>query len=136
MSTTAVPVPRALEYDTKIEKFRQTLEEQERSCVANGNTAHVEKGRKFDKVYLTTSSGQKLGRYMVDRNSWDIYGIKSWAQMNPRRWFGTLDTIGEYDWSMYHGAPKAGTHAEVMHTQREAGIIMGFKPRGRPKKNP
>lgn len=132
----SVGFDRAVEYTEKILKFKEAIETQELSCVNGGNTAHVETGRKFDKVYLKTSGGQTLGRYMVDRNSWDIYGVKSWAQMNPRRWYGTLDTVDQYDWSGYVGKPKAGTDAEVAYTTREAQLAAGFKPRGRPKKTP
>ena len=82
------------------------------------------------------TSVQKLGRYMVDRNSWVIYGIKSWAQINERRTYGTLDTVDQYDWSAHYGIPKAGTEAEKLHLKREAEISKNFKPRGRPRKNP
>lgn len=126
---------RAAEYEQKRQAFRDMIAAQERSCVS-GNTAHVEVGRKFDKVYIKTPAGQKLGRYMVDRNSWEIYGVKSWAQMNPRRWYGTLDTIDQYDWSGYVGTPKAGTSAEATHLAREAQLAQHYRPRGRPKKNP
>lgn len=134
--TTAVGFDRAVEYIEKIEKFREAVETQERSCVDGGNTAHIEKGRKFDKVYIKTPAGQTLGRYMVDRNSWEIYGVKSWAQMNPRRWYGTLDTTDQYDWSGYAGTPKVGTSAEATHLAREAQLAQQYKPRGRPKNNP
>jgi hypothetical protein len=86
-------------------------------------------------VYIQTAN-QKLGRYMVDRNSWVIYGIKSWAQINERRTYGTLDTVDQYDWSSYYGAPKSGTEAEKLHLAREAEIAKQFKPRGRPRKTP
>ncbi len=79
----AVGLDRAVEYVTKLEKFRALLESQDKGCTQSGDTVHVEKGRKFDKVYIQTAN-QKLGRYMVDRNSWVIYGIKSWAQTLTR----------------------------------------------------
>jgi hypothetical protein len=93
----------------------------------------VETGRKFDKVYVQTDV-QKLGRYMIDRNSWIIYGIKSWAQINPRRTYGTLDTVSQYDWSAHYGTPKPGTDAENLHNELEAQIAAGYKKRGRPRK--
>ena len=68
------------------------------------------------------------------RNSWVIYGIKSWAQINERRTFGTLDTVDQYDWSPFQGVPKPGTEAERLHLKREAEIAKTFKPRGRPRK--
>lgn len=122
---------KAVEYTQKLDGFVKTLNTE--------NTRHaddtwtVETGRKFDKVFVQTKN-QKLGRYMVDRNSWQIFGIKSWAQINPRRTFGTLDSVTQYDWTNYVGTPKAGTSAERIHSEAEALIAAGYKKRGRPKK--
>ena len=132
--STAVGLDRAVEYVEKLEKFRQAFQAADKGCQDFGETVEIETGRKFDKVYVKTSV-QKLGRYMVDRNSWVIYGIKSWAQINERRTYGTLDTVDQYDWSPFYGVPKAGTEAEKLHLKREAEIAKNFKPRGRPRKN-
>jgi hypothetical protein len=123
---------KAVEYTQKMEKFVEILNGQNASAT-RGDKWQIETGRKFDKVYVQTNV-QKLGRYMVDRNSWVIYGIKSWAQINPRRTFGTLDTVDQYDWSPYNGVPKAGTQAEKLHNETEAKIAAGYKKRGRPRK--
>ena len=123
---------KAVEYTQKMEKFVNALNTTN-SSATHGDKWEIETGRKFDKVYVRTSV-QKLGRYMVDRNSWVIYGIKSWAQINPRRTFGTLDTIDQYDWTGYNGVPKAGTAAEKAHVEAEAKIAAGYKKRGRPRK--
>lgn len=125
---------KAVEYTQKLEKFVNALNTTN-SSATHGDKWEIETGRKFDKVYVKTSV-QKLGRYMVDRNSWVIYGIKSWAQINERRTYGTLDTVDQYDWSAHYGIPKAGTEAEKLHNAREAEISKNFKPRGRPRKNP
>jgi len=131
---TAVGLDRAVEYVEKLEKFRQAFQSADKGCQDFGETVEIETGRKFDKVYVKTSV-QKLGRYMVDRNSWVIYGIKSWAQINERRTYGTLDTVDQYDWSSFYGVPKVGTEAEKLHLKRETEIAKNFKPRGRPRKN-
>ncbi len=123
---------KAVEYTQKLEKFVAALNDQNVSAT-RGDKWQIETGRKFDKVYVQTNV-QKLGRYMVDRNSWVIYGIKSWAQINPRRTFGTLDTVDQYDWAPYNGVPKAGTQAEKLHNETEAKIAAGYKKRGRPRK--
>lgn len=123
---------KAVEYTEKMEKFVATLNAQN-SSATRGDQWETETGRKFDKVYVKTSV-QKLGRYMVDRNSWIIYSVKSWAQINPRRTYGTLDTIDQYDWSGYYAVPKVGTQAEKMHNEKEATIAAGYKKRGRPRK--
>ncbi len=122
---------KAVEYSQKVEKFVAALTKE--NVGVKGDTWQVETGRKFDKVYVKTDV-QKLGRYMIDRNSWIIYGIKSWAQINPRRTYGTLDTVSQYDWSGHVGTPKAGTDAENLHNELEAQIAAGYKKRGRPRK--
>jgi hypothetical protein len=131
--TNAEGLDRAVEYVQKLETFRTMLRAQDVGCTKNGDTVEIEVGRKFDKVYFKTGT-QNRGRYMVDRNSWIIYGIKSWQQINPRRIFGTLDTIDQYNWSQYYGVPKAGTAAEKEHTAREATITANYRTRGRPRK--
>ena len=125
---------KAVEYTQKLEKFVNALNTTN-SSATHGDKWEIETGRKFDKVYVKTSV-QKLGRYMVDRNSWVIYGIKSWAQVNERRTYGTLDTVDQYDWSHFYGVPKAGTEAEKLHQELESQITAGYKKRGRPRKNP
>lgn len=137
----AVGLDRAVEYVEKLEKFRAAFEKaNNEGRQYSDDTVGIETGRKFDKVYVQTwhngKPNQRLGRYMVDRNSWVIYGIKSWAQINERRIYGTLDTMDQYDWKPHYGVPKAGTEAETLHNEREAEISKNFKPRGRPRKNP
>ena len=122
---------KAVEYTQKLENFVKTLNTENPGHT--GDTWKVETGRKFDKVYVQTPN-QKLGRYMVDRNSWQIFGIKSWAQINPRRTFGTIDVVNQYDWSGYTGTPKSGTSAERIHAEAELKITAGYKKRGRPRK--
>ena len=124
---------KAVEYTQKLDGFVKTLNAENQRVA--GDTWQVETGRKFDKVFVQ-GKHQKFGRYMVDRNSWTIYGIKSWAQINPRRTFGTIDTVAQFDWSGYTGSPKSGTAAEKEHTAREADIAKTYKKRGRPRKNP
>lgn len=135
-----VGLDRAVEYVEKLEQFRAAFQKADTDGRETTDIVAIETGRKFDKVYVQTFHQgkplQKLGRYMVDRNSWVIYGIKSWAQINERRTYGTLDTVDQYDWKPYYGQPKAGTEAEKLHNEREATIAAQFKPRGRPRKNP
>lgn len=126
---------RAVEYVQKLEHFRSTFERADSGCNTLDYKVMVETGRKFDRVFVKTKT-QKLGRYFVDRNSWIIYGIKSWNQVNERRQYGTLDTVDEWDWSFHYATPIAGTKSETLHNNREEEIARTHRPRGRPKKNP
>ena len=126
---------KALEYTQKLTAFVNALSAQ--NAQHNGSWS-LETGRKFDKVYVASGNGStgivKAGRYMIDKKSLTIFGIKSWAQINPRRSFGTLDTVVQFDWSGNTGIPKAGTAAETTHAENEARLTAGYKKRGRPRK--
>ena len=119
-----------MSYDAKISALVNAL------TFATGDTWQVEPGRRFDKVYSVNKAKQKQGRYMVERKTENIYAIKSWAQVNTRRWFGTLDTINQFDWKPFHAKPVPGSDAETLISDREAGFVAGYKKRGRPRKNP
>jgi hypothetical protein len=86
-------------------------------------------GRKYDRYDV----GGKV-KYFVDRTTWVIYGAKSHFQHNPRREYGTLLTINQYQWP--DGIPIGGTDAENVHRAREASIKIHYKKRGRPRKLP
>lgn len=88
-------------------------------------------GRRFDRFECDNEV-----RFFVDRTSWEIFGAKSSFQYNPRRTYGTLDVITQYDWAPMIPKPLPGTPAERIHNEREAEIAANYKPRGRPRKNP
>ena len=121
----------AVQYVQNLDKFVAALND-----VKGAHTVswQAEDGRKFVRVFEVTKSGQRIGRYMIEKNTQKIFGIKSWAQVNPRREFGTLSTIDDFDWSGYTGVPKAGSVAEKQHVAREAEIAKSYKKRGRPRK--
>ena len=74
---------------------------------------------------------QRMGRYMVESRTGDVYGIKSWTQVNKRRCYGSLDTVNQYDWSDFYARPLSGTEAEKLHHEREKKIKSTHKKRGR-----
>lgn len=132
-------------YKKKIENFRSVFAQQhnERRSRLYSNLEpdkiEIETGYKFDKVYVVTDCGagatQKLGRYMVESRTGDIWGIKSWTQVNKRRWYGTLDSVGDYDWSDFYARPLPGTDAERDQFERESNIKSAHKKRGRRPKS-
>lgn len=111
-------------------KYTELMENLTKQLGTLGQTTIIP-GRRFDRI-----SVNKSVRFFVDRNSWEIYGAKSVFQYNPRRWYGTLNSVSEYDWSSDTPTPKAGTPAEQAFTTREQEIVKNYKPRGRPRKNP
>ena len=138
MASKKVGIDRAVEYQEKLEKFRALFEAAHNSKRSGMGISlekiEIETGRKFDKVYVNTGN-QRLGRYMVDRNSWAIYGIKSWAQVNDRRWYGTLDTADQWNWEPYYGSPLPGSAVEKELANREKEIQDNYRQRGRPRKS-
>ena len=123
--------------DTLLEQFVKCVEEQYNERMLRifpdslRQFVKTEKGYKFIKVYLAKSDGKPDPRYMVNRRTGEIYGVKSWTQINLRRQFGTLETATEYDWSELNARPVAGSTAELEHFKRETEIRATHLKRGR-----
>ena len=126
-----------MSYADKLEAFRALFETHHNERLARlfpnlpHETIGVEQGYKFDKVFVNAGNGQRMGRYMVESRTGNIYGIKSWTQVNKRRLYGTLDSVDQYDWSDFYARALPGTDAEVKHYEREAEIKSKQKRRGR-----
>lgn len=84
-------------------------------------------GRKFDRILIDDYT-----EYFVDKQTSIIYGPKSPLQYNPRRSYGTLATVEQFDWSI--NMPLEGTVMETELAAREGAIQAGYKKRGRPRK--
>lgn len=66
----------------------------------------VKMGKKFAKVDVGSS-----GRYMVDLETGEIYGIKGYGVVHRGHRYGTLETIQDWNWGQYKAAPRALTFA-------------------------
>lgn len=92
----------------KVKRFAEMLEEQQKErlirdklgCEANLNNCktRVVDGQKYIKVDVGTS-----GKYMIEKSSSSIFGIKAYGVIHRGHQYGTLDTIGEWDWGGYTG---------------------------------
>jgi hypothetical protein len=112
----------AIRYTELMNAFVNTL------LTSGYKTVEVLKGRRFDRLVLDDTAVH----YFVDTTSWVIYGAKSGTQYNPRREYGKLDTVDQFDWAL--NLPKPGTVlAEYLET-RENAIASNYKKRGRPRK--
>lgn len=83
-----------VEYQTKIAKFVETLQ-----SLSNFNIELIS-GRKYDRISINQSI-----RYFVEKSTGTIYGSKSRAAPNLNWWFGSLDTIQDWDWNGFHASP-------------------------------
>lgn len=88
----------------KVLEFQQLdrLEKSDLDSQANIYNCHVtiKPGKKYDKIDVGGT-----GKYMVDLEG-NIYGIKGYGQINKKNWYGTLETIDNYNWSGYRAFKK------------------------------
>lgn len=94
------------DYQYKLEQFALALQVQSQigckvagvGCQANLDHCRtaIVPGLKYDKVDIGSS-----GRYMVDRCTGAIYGIKGYGQIHKGHCYGTLDTINTFWWGGY-----------------------------------
>lgn len=61
----------------------------------------IKPGRKYANVDVGTS-----GRYMIELATGAIYGIKGYGVIHRGHYYGTLDTIADYDWSDYRAVKR------------------------------
>jgi hypothetical protein len=99
--------------ETKLAAFAALLEQDQLrglisrqcDCECNRDNCKVKTvdGKKYVKVDVGTS-----GKYMVEKNTQAIFGIKAYGVIHRGHQYGTLDTITEWDWSEYQ-ARRIGT---------------------------
>lgn len=77
----------------------QRLHEKELSCEGNINNAktHIHEGKKYTRVDIGTS-----GRYMVENETGNIFGIKGYGVIHKGHFYGTVDTTADYFWGDYY----------------------------------
>lgn len=107
------------EYETKINALVDSISNRGWRMVT------IRSGRKFDKIVVAGKV-----RYFVNRETQEIYGAKGETQVDTRRFFFTLDTIDQIDWTQ--GVPLPNSSIESQWNVLRSGL----RPRGRPRKNP
>ena len=70
--------------------------------------------------------------YFVEKDTKNIYGAKSSTQYNPRRLYGTLETVDQFNWNDHQ--PLENTEMFDSWWNRETMILSTYKKRGRPRK--
>ena len=56
----------------------------------------IKMGRKYANIDVGSS-----GKYMVELETGRIYGIKGYGVIHRGHYYGTLDTINDYNWGEY-----------------------------------
>lgn len=89
-----------IDYPLKLQRFTEILS-------VNGRAAYTITGRKYDKVMLQPAPSTAFAPwFFVDRADGSIYGIRSHLAPNLKHWYGTVDTMEEWDWSHLIPTPK------------------------------
>lgn len=112
-------------YEEKIETLRAKIETQYRAefqrkyrnlAGTDYETRETSVKATYGKKYVRLDVGTS-GKYMVDPEG-NIWGIKGYGVVHHGHWYGTLDTIDQYDWSGYR-AVKIGSLRVVTIQQGE-----------------
>ena len=111
--------------DEKLEAFAERVETEQRAryardyptiepeIVTRDCRVVIKDGARWTRVDVGTS-----GKFMVDRDG-AIYGIKGYGKVHPKKRYGTLDTIDEWEWGGYEPLPKikGGTSGYVAESR-------------------
>lgn len=69
------------------------------------SVTQVRPGNVYTKVDVGPPHNMS-GRYMVENSTGIIYGIKGYGKVHKGHRYGTLDTVGEYEWGTYYAQRK------------------------------
>ena len=74
------------------------------TCQTNKDNCktRVIEGKKYTKVNVGSS-----GRYMVENETGNIFGIKGYGVIHKGHFYGTVDTTAEYFWGGYYPERKS-----------------------------
>lgn len=100
-----------MDIKNKIVLFAALVEaEQEQRLLADGMTVTVRdgnhkttihEGKKYARVDIGNS-----GRYMIEMSTGNIFGTKGYGVPHKGHFYGTVDTINEYNWGAYYPVKK------------------------------
>lgn len=97
--------------EAKLEAFRATLEAAQlaglgiRKVDCEGNRLNAKCSIKIGGKYARVDTASS-GMYMVVLATGEIYGIKAYGVIHRGHFYGTLDTLEDYDWSGYRAMKK------------------------------
>ena len=95
------------DFDTKVILFAAVVERDqllrlvESKLDCPGNNANARTSIKGGSKYVKVNIGDS-GRFMVEKSTGNIFGIKAYGQVHRGHQYGTLDTINEWFWGEYY----------------------------------
>ena len=91
----------------KLEKFRKLLENEQahRRKIDYPSLSPDIVTIKWGIKYVNVNVGGS-GKYMVVKDTQEIFGIKAYGVIHRGHFYGTLDTVDQWDWSQYVGQQK------------------------------
>lgn len=78
------------------EQTKQYYAERYTYDFSNDVKVNVKEGEKYIKIDVGHS-----GKYMIEKSTGNIYGIKGYGVIHRGHQYGTLDTVNEYYWGDY-----------------------------------
>ncbi len=78
-------------------------------CETNRNNGKVtaKDGKKYIKIDMgNLNNNYKSGKYMVEKETGKIFGIKAYGVIHKGHQYGTLDDIDSYFWGQYYATFK------------------------------
>jgi len=69
---------------------------------ADAEQVHVIPGRVYTKVDLGTEGGGWTGKFMIENETGEIFGIKAYGKVHKGHRYGNLETVADWYWGEYY----------------------------------
>lgn len=101
--------------DYKILDFCKLLEKEQAEAQLKAYPTLPTEKVKFTmrKKYACVDVGNS-GKYMIDLETEEIFGIKGYGVIHRGHRYGTLDSIHDWDWSGYTARPKMSNAKRIL----------------------
>lgn len=84
----------------QVEEYADSYSKTPSGFISAACKVHVHHARKYVRVDVGTS-----GKYMIERDTEKIFGIKAYGVIHRGHQYGTLDTIQDWQWGGYFARP-------------------------------
>lgn len=84
----------------QVEEYKRTYPKTVSQLIVQSCIVKVNHARKYVRVDVGTG-----GRYMIERDTEKIFGIKAYGVIHRGHQYGTLDTIQDWQWGGYYARP-------------------------------